>query len=188
MLWLALSVASCAEGYPSASKELPGVALPGAGRGSVNFKGEACQRGQEMNCVCPDGVTAGYKLCTPDPESPTQASFSGCLSCPEPEPPPNPETMPMTPMMPAAGGMGGGGIGAAMGGRMGAAGRGTAGSGGRGTTSGGSSGRGATGSGRGSSGGRCMCADQACFPVGVIGCCRLDGSCGCTWAPGAYCL
>jgi hypothetical protein len=32
------------------------------------------------------------------------------------------------------------------------------------------------------------CADTFCFPLGVLACCRPDGSCGCTWASGAYCL
>ncbi|MDB4975800.1 MAG: hypothetical protein JWN48_4141 [Myxococcaceae bacterium] len=27
-----------------------------------------------------------------------------------------------------------------------------------------------------------------CIPVGLFSCCRLDQVCGCTWAPGAYCL
>jgi hypothetical protein len=29
---------------------------------------------------------------------------------------------------------------------------------------------------------------QSCFPVGVLACCSPLGTCGCTWAPGAYCL
>jgi len=28
----------------------------------------------------------------------------------------------------------------------------------------------------------------ACFPIGFFSCCRLDNICGCSWAPGAYCL
>jgi len=29
---------------------------------------------------------------------------------------------------------------------------------------------------------------QSCVPIGIINCCRDNGTCGCTWAPGAYCL
>lgn len=32
------------------------------------------------------------------------------------------------------------------------------------------------------------CAQRSCFPRGLLPCCRADGSCGCSWAPGAYCL
>jgi hypothetical protein len=28
----------------------------------------------------------------------------------------------------------------------------------------------------------------SCFPVGFVSCCRADHICGCSWAPGAYCL
>lgn len=31
------------------------------------------------------------------------------------------------------------------------------------------------------------CAEVSCLPIGVIGCCRIDGVCGCTWSA-AYCL
>lgn len=29
---------------------------------------------------------------------------------------------------------------------------------------------------------------QSCVPIGILSCCKADRSCGCTWAPGAYCL
>ncbi len=29
---------------------------------------------------------------------------------------------------------------------------------------------------------------QPCIPFGILACCRANGTCGCTWAPGAYCL
>jgi hypothetical protein len=28
----------------------------------------------------------------------------------------------------------------------------------------------------------------SCFPLGAVACCRDDKTCGCSWAPGAYCL
>jgi hypothetical protein len=27
----------------------------------------------------------------------------------------------------------------------------------------------------------------SCVPIGILNCCRDNGTCGCTWAPGAYC-
>jgi hypothetical protein len=27
-----------------------------------------------------------------------------------------------------------------------------------------------------------------CIAIGIVSCCRDDGRCGCSWAPGAYCL
>jgi hypothetical protein len=32
------------------------------------------------------------------------------------------------------------------------------------------------------------CASVVCVPIGITACCRDDHTCGCTWAPGAYCL
>jgi hypothetical protein len=29
---------------------------------------------------------------------------------------------------------------------------------------------------------------ESCVPIGILSCCRDNGTCGCTWAPGAYCL
>jgi hypothetical protein len=28
---------------------------------------------------------------------------------------------------------------------------------------------------------------ESCVPIGILNCCRDNGTCGCTWAPGAYC-
>lgn len=28
---------------------------------------------------------------------------------------------------------------------------------------------------------------SSCVPIGILNCCRDNGTCGCTWAPGAYC-
>jgi hypothetical protein len=29
---------------------------------------------------------------------------------------------------------------------------------------------------------------QTCVPIGILSCCTIAHTCGCTWAPGAYCL
>ncbi|HET6338686.1 MAG TPA: hypothetical protein VFG30_35950 [Polyangiales bacterium] len=184
-LCLLLALAACAEGYASTSPEGMPAGDPPVAMGAPDFVGEACERGQRTTCPCPDG-SEGMKLCTPDPKSPTLASFSSCLSCPEPPP--------MNPPQPA--GMSGGmsSVGPDSDGDSDAAGRG--GSGGRSSTGRGGAGAGGaagrmSGSGRaGSTGGgsgRCNCTN-VCIPVGIAACCRADGSCGCTWAPGAYCL
>lgn len=199
-LVLALAAVACAEGYPSAAQGTGPAQQPELARkGSPNFKGDACMRGAEMPCQCPDG-SEGYKLCAPDPNSPTQAAFSPCLSCPEPPLNPEATTPPQTngtmgtAGMSSMAGRGATGTSSAQGGGGGTGGGGgraaSAGRGGSTGSAGGSTGSAAgMGSGRGdSSGGPCDCSDEPCFPVGVIGCCRDDGTCGCTWAPGAYCL
>jgi hypothetical protein len=28
---------------------------------------------------------------------------------------------------------------------------------------------------------------ESCVPIGIINCCRANGTCGCTWVPGTYC-
>lgn len=76
---------------------------------------------------------------------------------------------------------------ASAGGTGGSGGKAAAGSGG----SGGRSSGGTTSSGATSSGSKACssdCAAQLCFPLGVLGCCKSNGTCGCTWAPGAYCM
>jgi hypothetical protein len=38
--------------------------------------------------------------------------------------------------------------------------------------------------------GKCRAASdctESCVPVGIFNCCRANGTCGCTWALGAYC-
>jgi hypothetical protein len=32
------------------------------------------------------------------------------------------------------------------------------------------------------------CSAVVCVPLGITSCCRGNHTCGCTWAPGAYCL
>jgi hypothetical protein len=74
------------------------------------------------------------------------------------------------------------------------AGGGAGGSGGKAAAGGGGGGRSSVGttSGGTTSGGSksCSsdCAAQLCFPLGVLGCCKSNGTCGCTWVPGAYCM
>ena len=71
--------------------------------------------------------------------------------------------------------------------------RSTAGSGGMSIATGGAGGsRAGSGSAAGSGGrsttsARCECT-QSCFLLGIFPCCRTNGSCGCSWAPGAYCM
>jgi hypothetical protein len=66
------------------------------------------------------------------------------------------------------------------------------GSGGAGGGSGGTGGTGGSTS-TGGSGGTPTCDRMAldqcpmCNPAGPFPCCKLDGKCGCTWAPGAVC-
>jgi hypothetical protein len=178
---LLLAGMGCSQGYPASSPDGFTAGPPPVATGAPDFMGEACQRGQRTTCACMDG-SEGMKVCTPDPKSPTQASYSACLNCPEPPPilppasagmsggatAPGPDTD-----EPGAAGRGGAG------GRSGASGMGASGAAGRST-----SGRaGSTGGGRG----RCSCTNS-CVPIGIAACCRADGSCGCTWAPGAYCL
>ena len=172
-MWLALALSACAEGYNATGVDK--IAQPQPGGGSPDFKGEACERGQSRSCTCPDG-TEGMHLCARDPLSPTLGAWMmTCLNCPEPP-------APTAPQPTAAGSMAAGpdmqaGVGGS-GGRSAAGRGGSSGTGGRGGTSG--------GAGRGGNT-RCAC-NQDCFPVGVLACCRPNGSCGCTWAPGAYCL
>ncbi|HKP56599.1 MAG TPA: hypothetical protein VJV78_07765 [Polyangiales bacterium] len=175
LAWVVIALNACAEGYDSTGVDR--IAQPPPAGGSADFKGEACERGQSRPCMCPDGAE-GMNLCTRDPLSPTLGSWLPmCLSCREPDPPPQPAAGDVAPDPETQTPAGAGG----RGGRGGAAGRAAAGSGAAGRTSGGG------GRSGGSSGGRCNC-NQDCFPVGVLACCRPDGSCGCTWAPGAYCL
>jgi hypothetical protein len=71
-------------------------------------------------------------------------------------------------------------------GGSGAAPAGTGGSGSGGTSAGSRAGASGGGTG-GATGGRCMCTNT-CLLIGIAPCCRANGSCGCTWAPGAYCM
>ena len=74
-------------------------------------------------------------------------------------------------------------------GQGGGGGGGKSGQGGASSGTGGSSGRGGSSAAAGSGGRseRCECR-TGCLLIGVFPCCRDNGSCGCTWAPGAYCM
>jgi hypothetical protein len=187
---LVVGLASCAEGYATDPLELahgstamgghsgsppsaPAAGSSGNNGGSAgtSYSGETCRMGESVACTCESTGTEGTKTCRYDARSPTMGAFSECGNCIDPNA--EPELDPGDAVGNAGSG-GRAGSGASAGG-----------------TSGGSSGSGGA-SGSGSSGdsrGGCMPAcNQSCFPAGVLACCRSNGTCGCTWAPGAYCL
>jgi hypothetical protein len=195
----ALWLTACAEGYeadpfkalaaPSTGGGAP--VLPGGGSGAGStpmdeagtgaagtgvFTGESCRMGDNAACTCADGVAQGIKICRYDVNSPTQGSFSECQNCMVSVMAGNPGDVSTS---------GSGGSSGVSGGSSGV-------SGGSSGVSGGSSGTGASGTGGSttppSSGGCSSPCTQSCFPVGVLPCCTAAGRCGCTWAPGAYCL
>jgi hypothetical protein len=153
----------------AASPPAAAVRTPMAGAAAAPYMGEPCRMGDSAPCACSPG-SEGMKICRFDRASPTQGTFSGCENCSAPPPVDDPGDV-----MTRAGT---GGRAAGSGGAGGA----TTGSGGRGEgESGGRSGR--------PSGSSCMQeCNQVCFPVGILPCCSPLGTCGCTWAPGAYCL
>ena len=204
LVFVLFCASGCAKGFGAASTAPVSAAPQGslmggadAPAGPVMYTGDECTTiGERVPCICTDGSGEGVKSCASDAKSPTKGTFSACLACVQPPPKApapgaNDAPMPTTGMA---------GRGATMRGTMagtsgtsattsGAAGTSTTstrsgtGSSGRSGSTSGSSGR----SGGSSSGGGCNCT-QPCFPVGVLPCCTLLGSCGCTWAPGAYCL
>ena len=182
LAWVSGLVGACAEGVPIPEEPPPVVVMVDAGKEPPPqvdagkeppvFMGEACDRGETAPCTCDDGGE-GIKICNYDVASPTMGSFSSeCTSCVVIAA--GTETMTAGTMSES----GSGGLSAS----------GTGGSSGTGSggLSGGSGISGGTAAGTGSSGG-CDC-NQPCVPFGIIACCRPGGSCGCTWAPGAYCL
>jgi hypothetical protein len=182
-----LLMAACAVGYDGAGSEYP---EPDPTASLPPFMGEACSPvGDRVVCTCASGGM-GLRACVQNPSSPTKGALTDCLNCMTPMTSPPPTGMAGTNQgdAPMASGMGGRG---AAGGR--ASGRGDAAAGGTGssTTGGGRAGSAARSGGSSGTGGRgssgaCNCTND-CFPIGILACCRLDGSCGCTWAPGAYC-
>jgi hypothetical protein len=187
----------CAEGFEfsQAAEQLadqPGVVSIGGGGTSAptsdagpadpgsTFTGTACEMGQTMDCVCANGGM-GTQNCRYDANSPTNGSLSECSSCSEPPPMSMPDASTPGDVM-AAGASGT--------------------SSGAGGLSGGSGVMATTGGSGGSTGGAppppppppastATCnppCTQVCFPVGILPCCAPGGRCGCTWAPGAYCL
>jgi hypothetical protein len=148
------------------------VQTPIGGAAGAPYAGEPCRMGETAPCVCSPG-SDGMKICRFDAASPTDGTYSGCENCTTRPPADNSGDV----MTRAGSG--------------GASSRSAAGSGGTGGARTGSGGR-----GEGESGGRggqrpsgCMSeCTNICFPVGILPCCNLLGICGCTWAPGAYCL
>ena len=140
--------------------------------------GEPCLRGETVACTCVDKGTMGTKICVFDAASPLDGFYGDCARCPDPAPPPSD---PGDVMTSGTGGSGG-----------------SSGSGGSGSA--GRSGSGGSGGSGGSTpppppptmgGGSRSCAspcNQPCFPIGILACCNPLGICGCSWAPGAYCL
>jgi len=146
-----------------------GAGTPSAATGA----GMPCLRGETAACTCVDKGTMGQMTCVFDASSPLDGFFTDCSRCPEPmtTDPGDVTADAGTPM-------------------SGSGGSGRAGSGGSGGTSGGSAGTTAPPPPTTGGGGR-TCAspcNQPCFPIGIIACCNPLGVCGCTWAPGGYCL
>jgi hypothetical protein len=190
LVLLLLCAAGCAKGFNAAASAPPlASAQEAAGVGSSGpsamYTGDECVTvGERVPCVCTDGVGQGIKACAADKNSPTQGTYSECTACvaiPEAGRPPIVENTGRTANAGrAARGGAGGTTGAAGTGSTSSSAR--AGSGGRGSTAAAGRSGGTT-----TTSGRCNCT-QDCFPVGILACCRLDNSCGCSWAPGAYCL
>ena len=190
-------VSGCAKGFSASAKASPPPPVEMAGAQAMTepkqYKGNECTTvGERVPCVCSDGSGEGIKSCASDANSPTMGTFSECVAC-APVPKAGTAAMPETPA-PAPAGTMGRGMRAAAGTSSTTAGTGSttsdssgarAGSGAAGRTSTASAGRSGGTTTRGS--GRCNCV-QDCFPIGILACCRLDNSCGCSWAPGAYCL
>lgn len=195
--WLVFGLAACAQGFPddplaslpprpstgavsgiSGSAGAAGMGAAGQA-GRMPYTGESCRMGETAPCTCSPQGTPGTKTCRYDRESPTMGTFSECGACEEPAGMEDPGDV-----MSAGAGGSAGRAGQGAGGRAGSA---------AGTSGGGTSGMsGSSGSGGSSEGGSsrgCMPAcNNTCFPVGILPCCNALGRCGCTWAPGAYCL
>ena len=196
--WVALlgglGLAGCAEGYEGLSSLRLNQTIPtgsagnasqvdaGAGSGGATGMttpppaGTECKMGDTQPCMCSSTGTEGVNQCRGDARSSLGGYFATeCTRCAPPVVmmPEDPGDVMMSDGGPATSGSGGAG--------SSASGSGGAGSGGRGGSggSGGSTARPGT----------CMPAcNNTCFPVGILPCCRPIGGCGCTWAPGAYCL
>jgi hypothetical protein len=136
--------------------------------------------GDTASCSCGAGGE-GTKVCRFDMRSPTQGTFSECMACMT-TPPPSEDGPGDVSVRDA--GMAAGRSGSQNGGTGGQGGSAQAGSGGSAQAGSGGTSQPTMPP---SSGGRCNCT-QLCFPIGILPCCTASGRCGCTWAPGAYCL
>jgi hypothetical protein len=184
------SVVSCAKGYEGiAGVRLGAARSPSGGNASPGDSGSAgsspvptmmtmppapppgeeCKQGDSKPCTCAATMTAGTLQCRADKRSSLGGYLATeCTRCAAPKPV---EPDPGDVTMGDAGTAGSGGSSAA----------GSGGSGGSGTTT--------KPPPTMQMGGSCNPAcTQTCFPVGILACCRPVGGCGCTWAPGAYCL
>ena len=169
--------------------------------------------GGELLCVCPNGVDTGLRTCQPAAAMPTQGMLTPCLPC-DLKPTTSVAAMSSgsgaSPQGTAIAGDGSAGAasrdlatatGAGTGGSSASAAGGSGGSAGSATAAPSAGKPGRTSPGMPfsnpitrmanplapSTAPGCECT-QPCFPFGLIACCRMDSSCGCTWAPGAYCL
>jgi hypothetical protein len=187
LLILIVSV-GCAEGFgaevvikqPLGEKpgENSGTGKPkdaGADKGSTGAT-EAkvpCAMGDTADCSCETPGSMGTKYCMFDATSPTKGSFSECQDCVDPPMRVDSGSDPGDISLIDSGvGMGSGGTG--------------------------SGGTAATGGTKAPPPPppppptpKIPCPSlcvQPCVPFGILACCRDNGTCGCTWAPGAYCL
>jgi uncharacterized membrane protein YgcG len=199
---VALCLAACAQGYTSITEH---TIDPPIEPEAPQFFGEACSLGDRRECACKNRAGMGIQVCTADETSPTKAAYGKeCLPCSvltahseldaggddagehevdAGESGRENTTGAMSSSMATAGRSSAAGGSGGAGGRAGAGGAAFGGKGGSGGTGGaaGAAGR------PGTTSGQCKC-NQSCAPIGISACCRDDGSCGCSWAPGAYCL
>jgi hypothetical protein len=204
--WLSVGLwgAGCAQGYssePATNLVAPSDIPPP----QALFMGDVCEPlGGRLPCICSNGFEMGLRACANEPDSPTKAAWSECLPCTQPPR----VVVGMGALTAGAAGASGTGAGAgagaaAVGGGAGRSSSGSSGMGaaGRAAAAGGGGGRAGAGGGTTAGPGRtrptrtapptigpgCECG-QSCFPFGILACCLPEGGCGCTWAPGAYCL
>ena len=211
---IAYNAFGCADGYRSAPHADITVVEPVQSAPPPVITNKCEPIGGELLCICPNGTETGTRTCMPALADPEQGTLSACLPCDgrsihagtgaagssgrrglttaagSVSEPARSESGDVE--LASAGSAAGSG------------------SGGTGGTGGGDDAADAASSTAGSAGAAnrsplgtplnrfanplapapglgCEC-DQPCFPFGIIACCRMDGSCGCSWAPGAYCL
>jgi hypothetical protein len=205
-------VLGCAGGFRS-SPEADIVAVEPTRPAPAPIIADKCAPiGGQQLCVCANGVDTGQRTCVPAAALPTQGTLTQCLPC-DAKPISagaassssaaagtiGDKSQPGTAGNSVAGAGSGGSVTAGTG-ALGSsastagatAGSSSAGAGGAASNAG-ATGRTSQGPTRIANplapapGVGCECS-QPCFPFGVLACCRMDGTCGCTWAPGAYCL